>query len=172
MRRTLVVAFLSAMALVGASNAVLAETNSPQPLSGTLIFTGIPGQVPGRAVFTGAVNAVCTETGTVTFVPGQPTQVVDRFDCPQGTIFNTASVTSTFTLDPTTCIGRQPQSGPFQFTGGTGQFAGITGSGTFTGEGFIIFRRTAEGSCDLSQPPLRVVVLLRFTGTASVPGTV
>ncbi len=168
-RKALLAGVLAAMALSGTAGPAVAESESPRPLNATLIFTGIPGQVPGTAVFSGAITAVCTETATVTRVPGQATQVVSRFDCPQGALLSTASVTSTFQLDPVTCLGRQPQSGSFLLSGGTGEFAGATGAGTLSGEGFVIFQRTAEGTCALDQPPLAVLVVLRLTGTASVP---
>jgi hypothetical protein len=168
-RKTLLSGLLAVMALFGTAGPAVGQNDSVRPLNATLVFTGIPGQVPGTAVFSGAINAVCTETATVTRVPGQPTQVVSRFDCPQGALFSTASVASMFHLDPTTCVGRQPQSGTFQLTGGTGEFAGATGTGTLSGEGFVIFQRTAEGVCALDQPPLAVFVVLRLTGTAAVP---
>ena len=68
-----------------------------------------------------------------------------------------------------TCIARVPQSGTFQFTGGTGELAGTSGSGTFTGQAYVVFVRGPAG-CDFSQPPLIDVLVLRLTGSIDAAG--
>ena len=60
-----------------------------------------------------------------------------------------------------TVVGQQ--SGTFEITGGTGEFAGASGSATFSGEGRVVFRRTEQG-CALDQPPLVDVLRVNLIG--------
>lgn len=166
-RRMLSGAAILVVALVGLAQPASAQISGP--FSGVLLFRGTPGVVPGTGFFSGAFNAICTESATVTQGPGGTFEAIDRFDCPQGTIFNRISGTADFQLDPVSCVARVPQSGTFDITGGTGQFAGASGGGTFTGRAYVVFVRGPAG-CDFAQRPLVDVVVLRLTGSIDAAG--
>jgi hypothetical protein len=161
-QKTLSMAAILVVGLVGFAPPASAEVSGP--FSGVLLFRGTPGDVPGTGFFSGAFNAICTERASVTQGPGGTFEATDRFDCPQGSVFNRISGTADFQLDPVTCVARVPQSGTFQITGGTGDFAGASGGGTFTGQAYVVFARGPEG-CDFAQPPLVDVLVLRLAGS-------
>ncbi|HEX2274896.1 MAG TPA: hypothetical protein VHG90_13570 [Acidimicrobiales bacterium] len=135
-----------------------------EPVSIRIVNTITAGGFHGRAVVTGAVKAACKDGPPVVTGTGEGFHVEDRLVCPGGTLFLSAEGTAVPHVDPVACIVRVTQHGTFRITGGTGQYAGITASGTWTGEGRQILVRTAEG-CALDQPPRVVVRTLKLIGT-------
>ena len=80
------------------------------------------------------------------------------------------SLTSDPTIDPRTCVGRHGGDMEWEITGGTGRYAGATGSGT--GKFFVVnvAGRNPDGSCSESQEDeLAHVFFGRLGGTATVP---
>lgn len=159
MAAVVVSAFLLGMAGV-------AGATSSEPLTIRIVNTIGPAGFHGRAILTGAVNASCQDGPAVVTPSGGGFHVEDTLVCQRGTLFLAADGTGSFELDPVACIARVPQGGTFQITGGTGEFAGATGGGTWTGQGLQILARSSQG-CALDQPPRVVVRTLTLTGTLS-----
>ncbi len=81
---------------------------------------------------TGAGTCVRSFTGVVTFVT------------PNGDSLTTSSTgTETCSSDPSIYA----ETATFTITGGTGRFAGATGSGTWTGINFVTSNTCSSGSC-------------------------
>ena len=85
---------------------------------------------------------------------------------PDGTLLYHGQGTARLTVDPSTCVGKGRFVGPFVITGGTGRYAGATGTGTAIGDLGFLFMRTA-GGC--SQQPSSVWGVARATGQLSIP---
>lgn len=68
------------------------------------------------------------------------------------------------------CILSGPISGTYQLTGGTGLFAGASGSGTFRTQNHLFFGRDAQGAClgPASGPPVFFTQVARQTGQLTV----
>ncbi len=153
--------------LVGFPNAGLAQTAGPQDF--LVVFAGPPGST-GSVVATGTF----TGRGTVVTPEGQrPTPFPAVFTFPQGTLFQTISPTGNrLQFDPRSCVLSGPIFGTYQVTGGTGQFVGASGSGTFRGQVFVRFGRNAQGQCvgpASGQPPISAVQVIRSPGTIVLP---
>ena len=149
-------ALLTATALVmGLAGPASAATTGAQRF--VIIDTG-PEGTPGTAVLSGPVTGVGTSVdvgtdGTIALAGG--TISVHHPQTSVNDVFN-----------PATCILTIDEAGPYEITGGTGTFAGISGSGTDTVQGTVVFGRT-PGGC--SQAPIGTVVVVRASGTTTLP---
>jgi len=111
-----------------------------------IVFNGDPNTgLVGRAVATGLVNAVGTDTA-VAEPPG-----ADTITLPKGTItFVGVAPSGGITYDPTTCVARiNITAGTYTVVGGTGAYQGASGSGTYTARGAEVFKRVS-GACSLT----------------------
>jgi hypothetical protein len=145
---------VAAAVALGAAPA-MAAVSGPQNI--VIVDTGAPG-VPGRAVLSGPVSGVGTSVDT----EDAGTLFLDG-----GTISVSHPVTAANdTFNPATCVLTLDESGPYQFLGGTGSYAGISGRGTYTTRGTVIFARTPNGC---SEQPIASVVLVRASGTTTLP---
>ena len=133
----------------------------------TLTFTG--GDT-GKVFAAGVLNASGTDIQlSSTDNPDGSSSGVDRFVFPQGTLTVTHFENpGEFSFNPRSCVGRFSFTGTFTVTGGTGAYAGATGSGTDVGSGIFVVKRNPDGSCSEEEAFSNVVV--RATGTLSVPG--
>ncbi|MDQ4098164.1 MAG: hypothetical protein M3144_09890 [Actinomycetota bacterium] len=129
-----------------------------------VVFAGPPG-TPGRVGASSAYAGV----GTVTTPEGQPPRPFPAvFSFPQGQLFLTITPTgSALSFDPQTCVIAGPIFGTYQVTGGTGQFSGASGGGTFEGTTYILLQRDSQGRC--FGPPAAVYQVIRNPGTISLP---
>jgi hypothetical protein len=66
------------------------------------------------------------------------------------------------------CMGTIRASGTFTITGGTGRYAGATGSGTFTEHRTMRGQRDGDGICLPDQPPAKVTATARAAGSARI----
>ena len=133
------------------------------------MFAGPPGST-GSVVATGAF----TGAGTVTTPEGQqPTGFPAVLRFPEGTLIVRVSPTGNgLQSDPQSCLLSGPIFGTYQVTGGTGQFLGASGGGTFQGQVFALFGRDAQGQCldpASGQAPIFVVQVIRNPGTITLP---
>lgn len=108
-------------------------TASAQPRSGNESFTIIePSPGGGPVIAHGAFSAAGTD---VELSPNSDTGS-GVFIFPGGTITAVHTTTSsTGTFNPKTCVAHFQFSGTYVITGGTGAYAGASGSGTFQGRG-------------------------------------
>ncbi len=124
----------------------------------------------GRVVATGVLNS----TGSVAAPEGQrptPFPVVMTFE--QGTLFLTVDPTHNgLRFDPQSCVLAGQIFGIYEVTGGTGQLAGASGSGTFEGHVVNVFDRGADGEClgpASGQPPRQGIQVVRNAGSINLP---
>lgn len=107
----------------------------------TVLFTGPEGK-PGKIIATG----IFTATGKDVWVTGSGTSGVEREVFPTGTFLVTHTQTSNHaTFDPVSCVGRQESTETITISGGTGEFTGISGTGTDTVRGTLVAKRTPSG---------------------------
>jgi hypothetical protein len=70
-------------------------------------------------------------------------------------------------VDSSTCLGTFDGVGTYQVVGGTGSYAGISGSGKFTNKGTVVFARVggkcSQNSTDASQD------VIKASGPVSLP---
>lgn len=153
-------AIVVAMALMGglAGPAWAASNNQ----TFTIFFQGSgTSEPPGTVVASGVINGA----GTDKTVSDSQSGSVERLDFPgQGTLFITTTndPNQTQSFDPRTCVGTFSGTGTWRITKGTGDFAGATGSGTYTLQGTFIADRTESGGC--AKRSGTFVVLVTATG--------
>lgn len=118
----------------------------------------------------GPISGVGTETA-VTQAPGpSPGTFVGTsvFSVPNGTV----SIAVRGTTDrvsqfgPNDCFTKVTVSGRFDITGGTGEYTGANGGGTFKGKNRILPHPGPDGCSD---PDPRLISTIRNTGTATLP---
>ena len=135
-----------------------------------IIFTGNPrAGSRGTVIAAGVANGVgFDETIAQDPHPDGSETDTDRITLPGGTItILDTDPPDTATFNPLTCTATLAVAGaPYTVVGGTGAYAGASGSGTFSARGLVVFGRTATGCTD------DIVVFfadVRLTGTLSVP---
>ena len=118
---------------------------------------------------------VLTSRGTVVLPQGQPQSgsFPAEFVFEEGTLFLTIFPTGNdLALDPRSCVLSGGIAGRYDVTGGTGQLAGASGSGTFEGHVVLVFDRGPGGQClgpETGQPPRRGIQIVRNPGIISLP---
>ena len=91
----------------------------------------------------------------------------DLFKFPGGSFLIKHKVTrSRQHFSKTACAGVERQRGTYKISGGTGKYAGISGSGHFRFRALIVARHTAHGC---SQPPVAFQVIIRAHGPVTLP---
>ena len=78
------------------------------------------------------------------------------------------STGGSYSLDPTTCKFTYTDTGTYTIKGGTGAYAGATGSGRYTATGSGVTMRNADGSCNTSAPPASERQVVHAHGTISL----
>lgn len=139
-----------------------AATSGPQ----TWTVVSRNGQ-PTRVVASGVVNSAGTVKDYLTLHLASGT--FDNFAVqtfPEGTLDYHGQGTAVLSVDPVTCVGKGRFVGPFVITGGTGAYAGATGSGTAIGDLTFIFARTPTGC---SQTPVQSWGVAHATGELTIP---
>jgi hypothetical protein len=132
-----------------------AATSGSETFSGTLVTSGVSGT---RTVISSVIVAkgVFTGVGRIVEIPNLPTDPdnVSRDDLvfPEGTmhlVSTTTGITS-FSLNLDNCLFKVTLQQTGEITGGTGQFADATGSGTGTVSGQGLLPRNPDGSCSFT----------------------
>jgi hypothetical protein len=161
MRKLLAAAAVTIFAVTGAAAVASAASAAPdthQASYGTEYIqvmsttTSGPASAIARGVFTAAGRADLgsSRTGTLVF--------------PGGTItVSHQPGRGTSQIDPRTCLNVISRAGSYQITGGTGQYAGIRGHGTYLLSLEFISARS-HGQCTSSKPPLVQQELLQLSG--------
>jgi hypothetical protein len=166
---------LGGLLAVGAALAVAApaaaQTSGAERFTGAIVASDTSGE---RQVVTSVVVAkgVFNGVGRIVEVPNLPGDPdnVSRDDLVfAGGSLHLVSTTLdfSFSLDPRSCAitARLQQTG--EIVGGTGRFAGASGSSTATVTGRGITARNPDGSCSLEQPTLFEVDAIASQGTLS-----
>ncbi len=145
-----------------------AATSGSETLSGTIVFaatgpttrTVIGSVVRARGVFKGVGRVV-----EVVF--GDPVSQ-DDLVFPGGTLHVVSTLgkpLSPFVINPHSCLFTGTSQLTYQVTGGTGKFAGATGSFTGTVSGRALLARNPDGTCSTAQLPLHEVDKFAESGT-------
>ncbi|MDQ3641156.1 MAG: hypothetical protein M3450_06760 [Actinomycetota bacterium] len=149
-RKLALAAAVVGLSLAGTPGPAVADTG-PQEFTVVKIGTNT-----GTVVARGVITAAGREENNRLQVPrGAPFQV--HFSFPQGDLFQTITPVGAPQVDfnPTTCMTRVTIFDTTEITGGTGAYAGATGSGVATAKLTIIRGRNADGSCmDAKAPPI------------------
>ena len=167
MRKLVVAAVVAGLAVLGSPGSALAATTGTAEM--TTVKIGIS---PGTVVSRGVITAVGVETNNRHLLPpGTPFQVVNSF--PQGAILLTATPAGPPEIvdsNPTTCVTHLILRSTTVITGGTGAYAGASGSGVGTANRTIVSGRGADGRClPLSQPGVFELSYVKSTHTITLP---
>jgi hypothetical protein len=153
----------AATAVVGGTGLAMASTHTA--VSGTENFqmmttsaTSSSASVIANGVFTApGVDHEHNRTNTATFVFSNGTVSVKH-----------SPGTGQQSFNPKTCLLTVNFHGTYKITGGTGSYAGITGSGNYKLNILAISARSG-GKCSQSQPPLAFHQVINASGPVSLP---
>jgi len=110
----------------------------------------------GEATAIGVVNG----RGSVTAGEGEVFPAVVKL--PQGKLkLRVTSGPGNETPNFATCAFVFDGTDTIKVTGGTGVFAGATGSGSDTANGVFVFAKNGDGTCNFGAGPTRVVIIVR-----------
>jgi hypothetical protein len=94
---------------------------------------------------------------------------VDTFVLQKGSFQVAHKVTSAIHhFNPVTCLGQVTLKGTYTVGHGTGEYTGISGSGTLVFSTLFIEAR-ASGKCTTTTPPVALQVILKESGPVSLP---
>ena len=150
-----------------------AATSGSETMSGTVVTSGVSGT---RTVISSVLVAkgVFRGVGRIVEIPNLPTDPdnVSRDDLvfPEGTMHLVGTLVgiTSFSINPHNCMVKVTLQQTGEITGGTGLFAGVTGSfGTGTATAVGLGARDPDGSCSMTKPLLHEVDMLTSSGTLS-----
>lgn len=124
----------------------------------------------GTVIAYGPYYGVGTEENTRHQVPlGSPFQVTFTFA--HGSLTQTARpAPPQIVSDPVTCVSRVTLQVPVVITGGTGVYAGATGTGSGTSNITMIRGRADDGSClGPATPPIFEIAVVQARFTLTLP---
>lgn len=161
LRKTGGVIVLAAALVAGVPVAAYAQP-APQPENFTII---VAGTAPQPFIAEGALDGVGTAVPVISAGVNGGT---DRVQFPGGTFMLTLANNpgGTGTNNPVTCVDTFSGTGVSTIFDGTGRFAGITGTGTFTFNLAFIADRTPQGGCSQQGTFLDLV---QDRGTLTLP---
>ncbi len=140
----------------------------------TFVLSQLPGDDRIRVTAAGPIRGVGVDV-VVNEVEDEGTGVItaeDRFEFPDGNVSlrSRITLTSEFSVDPRSCVGRAGGAITYEITGGTGRYAGATGQGTGTFRIVAVSSRNPDGSCSEEQEDeLAHIFIVRLAGVATVP---
>ena len=149
-----------------------AATSGTETLGGTIVFAAGPG-TNSRTVIGSVVRARGAFRGVgrvVELVPPDPAGVSrDDLVFRGGTmhVVSTPGKLLSFSVNPHSCLFTGTQQLTWDVTGGTGQFAGATGSVTGTVSAVALLGRNPDGSCSFTPFPRHEVDKFAESGTLS-----
>jgi hypothetical protein len=146
------------LAAAAPTSAASAQTSGPESFTGFLIVTGVSGE---RVVLASNIRAsgVFNGVGTIVEIPpqnGDPENMArDDLVFRQGTLhlFEFVQDFQIVSFDPNSCRLAITITQTTQFAGGTGIFAGASGTGTGRVDGTGMAQRNPDGSCSLDLLP-------------------
>ena len=91
------------------------------------------------------------------------------FTFPNGTVtLKHSRGTGTQSFDPKTCLLTLNQHGTYNLTGGTGSYAGITGSGKYQ-LSILSIGASSGGKCSKTKPPVAFHQVINASGPVTLP---
>jgi hypothetical protein len=146
------------LAVAGPTSGASAQTSGPESFTGFLIATGVSGE---RVVLATNIRArgVFNGSGKIVELPAQPGDPdnMNRDDLVfrQGTLhlFSFVQDFQIVSFNPNSCRLAVTVTQTTQFAGGTGIFAGASGTGTGRVDGTGMAQRNPDGSCSLDLLP-------------------
>lgn len=146
------------LAVAGPTPGASAQTSGPESFTGFLIATGVSGE---RVVLATNIRArgVFNGTGKIIELPPQPgdPENMDRDDLVfrQGTLhlFSFVQDFQIVSFNPNSCRFAVTITQTTRFAGGTGIFAGASGTGTGQVDGTGMAQRNPDGTCSMDLPP-------------------
>ncbi|HEY2306762.1 MAG TPA: hypothetical protein VGI05_12860 [Streptosporangiaceae bacterium] len=165
MRRTIVSVAAAAAAIAVVGGAGLAAASAHTAVSGTENFqmmttsgTSPTASVIASGVFTApGVDHENQSNNTAKFVFSNGTVSLKH-----------SPGTGTQAMNPKTCLLTVNFHGTYTLTGGTGAYAGITGSGTYK-LSILAIGASSGGKCSQSLPPLAWHQVINASGPVSLP---
>lgn len=103
--------------------------------------------------------------GQETVGPGGTLTATTTWVFPEGSVFVTLTLTYRQSFDSRRCVATNQFRGTWRITGGTGRYAGATGSGTVSGSISAYYTRAA-GGCSENQ--YLEVTTLRYRGSVTL----
>ena len=170
-----VLAVSATMCVAALAPAGIANAASPhrQSRTETIVTTSLSRgghDLPSLVSATGPIRGVGTETQTYVDTPdGEAVQFTWHFRT--GTVTGVAVEDYDLSFDPISCTAKATGTGTWTITGGTGAYAGATGSGTFVEHGNLVGARDRNGVCqgpDSGVTPKLSASNLHGTGNASL----
>jgi hypothetical protein len=152
-----------------------AAASGTETLGGIIVFVAGPG-TNSRTVVSSVVRAGGVFRGVgrvVELVPPDPATGVSRDDLVfRGGTMHVVSMPGkllSFSVNPHSCLFTGTQQLTWDVTGGTGQFADVTGSVTGTVSAVALLARNPDGSCSLTPLPFPRLEVDKFaeSGTLS-----
>jgi len=143
---------ITAAGLVAGVPSLASAQTAPGPEAFTIV---VAGSAPQLFVARGTINA----TGTAIPLSGGNNGGTDVVELPGGSFMLTLvnSPEGVSTMNPVTCVSTFDGSGTSTIDDGTGQFAGIQGSGAFTFHLAFFATRMPQGGCSQQGTVLDVV---------------
>jgi hypothetical protein len=164
MRRTFAAAIGAVSVAAVLSGAGLAAASaSPTRSAGPKIehFRGMTTSIPGSR----PISMIATGVFTAGGVDIITSATADIFRFPGGTIkVRHHAVRSTPTVNSRTCLFTVSESGTYKLTGGTGKYAGISGSGTYTLSILAVLARDSKSKCSMALTPAATQLILNLHG--------
>ncbi len=163
MRKAVAIAIGALGLVLAGAGPAAAQTSGEQ----NWVVITTPG-APTKVVASGVLNAVGTVRDFLTLNPNGTFDNLAVQTFPNGTLNYHGMGTFKISFDPRTCLGRGDVIGPFVITGGTGAYAGATGSGTAFITLTFVFNRNDDGSC-VQGPPAQTFGVARAPGHLTLP---
>lgn len=164
----------TALAIAAASAMpAAAATSRSETFGGTAVFvpTGTGSRtVTGSVVIARGVFGGVGRFAELPRLPSDPANVSrDDLVFPGGTVHVVGTLGNplSFSVNPHSCLFSGTSQLSWEVTGGTGQFAGATGSFTGTVTGRALLVRDPDGSCSQSEVPRHEVDKFAESGTLS-----
>jgi len=145
---TAAVAAVSAAAVLSGAELAAASARPPKPAIEyfhSMTTSGTANQI----------SEIATGVFTAGGVDITRSATTDIFKFPVGTIYITHhSVHHTIAFNRRTCLFTGTDYGTYKLTGGTGEYAGISGSGKAVSHVIGVAARDAKGRCSLTRAPV------------------
>jgi hypothetical protein len=146
-----------------------AAAGGNETFSGTIVFAAAPG-ANTRTVIASVVLARGVFRGVGRVVELSQPLGLDDLVFPSGTMHVVSmlgALAPGSSINPHSCLFTGTEQLAWDVTGGTGRFAGATGSFTGTVSGRALLARNPDGSCSLMQQPRLEVDKFAESGTLS-----
>ncbi len=163
MTRTLLAAVTSGLVLLSLAGTASAATTGPQTF---FVYAAGPPDTARTVVASGPITGVGSVVlGQDVAGPGGTRIANTTWVFRDGSLFVTLTYTFQSSFDSRSCVAASHLRGTWRITGGTGRYAGATGSGTFSGPNNAYYTPTASG-CSSNQ--YLQVTMFSYRGTVTV----